>query len=46
LEMRSTRKVRQASRRMSQATRYQRRPAETMRLGSTRRWVSAPSVAV
>ena len=40
---RSTRKVRQPSRRTSQATRYQRVPALTRWCGSTRRLASSPS---
>ena len=45
-EIRSRRKLRQSIRSRSQATRYQRRPRETSRRGSTRRWVTSASRAV
>ena len=41
--IRSTRKVRQSSRSTSQATRYQRRPVDTRRWGSTMRPPATPS---
>lgn len=41
-DIRSTRKVRQLSRSMSQATRYQRRPVWTSRCGSVVRMLDVP----
>jgi hypothetical protein len=42
-ETRSTRNVRQSSRSRSYATRYQRRPVDTRRYGSVRRFEGVPS---